>query len=249
MPLRVGAVLRKNASVPDPKGNPLLPANLRQVLEDFEWEMKNLVGSQFVFFEGCLQSKLKFSLANSPPLGKSILMFQSRVFLVVLMVLIAAMSRILPHPPNFTPILAVSLFSGAFLSDRRLAILVPLLAMFLSDLVLGFHSLMGLIYLLMAGSAYVGSKLQNSKSRTAIATVIGSLVFFVTTNLAVWLTSGMYSLDWTGLTTCFTLAIPFFQNSIAGDIIYTSLLFGIMAFLDKKYFLANRKQETKLTSV
>ncbi|MCZ8343803.1 MAG: hypothetical protein O9301_12265 [Leptospira sp.] len=176
-------------------------------------------------------------------------MFQSRAFLVVFMVLIAAISRILPHPPNFTPILAISLFSGAFISSRRIAVLVPILAMFLSDLFLGFHNLMLLIYVLMAGTAYVGSRLQNSKSKTAIATIVGSIIFFVTTNVAVWLTSGMYTLDWKGLVTCFTLAIPFFQNSIAGDIIYTSLLFGTMSFLDKKLSVPKLDKDSKLTSV
>lgn len=101
----------------------------------------------------------------------------------------------------------------------------------------------------MAGTAYVGSRLQNSKSKTAIATIVGSIIFFVTTNVAVWLTSGMYTLDWKGLVTCFTLAIPFFQNSIAGDIIYTSLLFGTMSFLDKKLSVPKLDKDSKLTSV
>ncbi|TGN07209.1 DUF6580 family putative transport protein [Leptospira ilyithenensis] len=162
-------------------------------------------------------------------------MFQSRLFVASLMVVAAVTSRILPHPPNFTPLLAVSLFSGAFLSDKRLAYAVPLLAMLISDLYFGFHSLMPVIYPCMALGVYFGFKLQSARSipKTLGYTLAGSVLFFIVTNFAVWLTSGMYPLNGEGLTACFTLAIPFFQNSIAGDLVYTGALFGGMYLLER----------------
>ncbi|WP_109021221.1 DUF6580 family putative transport protein [Leptospira kobayashii] len=162
-------------------------------------------------------------------------MFQSRLFVASLMVMAAVASRILPHPPNFTPLLAVSLFSGAFLSDKRLAYGVPLLAMLISDLYFGFHSLMPVIYLCMALGVYSGFRLLPDRPalKTAGYTIAGSVLFFLVTNFAVWLTSGMYPLNEQGLVACFALAIPFFQNSIAGDLVYTGALFGGMYLLER----------------
>ncbi|PJZ46595.1 DUF6580 family putative transport protein [Leptospira brenneri] len=163
-------------------------------------------------------------------------MFQSRVSIAILMVIATVISRILPHPPNFTPVLAVSLFSGAYVADRRLALFVPLLAMFLSDLYIGFHDLIPVIYGFMILAVLFGKQIRSSLTKSFGYTVVGSVVFFVLTNLAVWATSGMYSLDLSGLVTCFTLAIPFFQNSIVGDLVYSGILFGSMAFLNRTVF-------------
>ncbi|TGL57156.1 hypothetical protein EHQ58_15330 [Leptospira ognonensis] len=165
-------------------------------------------------------------------------MFQSRFLTAILMVLVAAFSRILPHPPNFSPILAVSLFSGAYLVDKRLAYLVPLAAMFVSDLFLGFHALMPVIYLLMVLFVFLGTRLSKSVSATKTLgfTLVSSVLFFFATNLAVWLTSGMYSIDLTGFVSCFTLALPFFQNSLLGDLVYSGILFGAMMFLERTVF-------------
>ncbi|MDF3820997.1 hypothetical protein P3G55_13885 [Leptospira sp. 96542] len=171
-------------------------------------------------------------------------MFQSRISVAIIMVFAAVISRILPHPPNFTPLLAVSLFSGAYLNDRRLAIGAPILAMIISDAFLGFHDLIPVVYAFMILAVLFGKKIQGSLTRSFGFTVVGSVLFFVTTNLAVWLTSGMYSLDLSGLSLCFTMAIPFFQNSIAGDLIYTGILFGSMSVLDAKVFVSKEKKQT-----
>ncbi|TGL60008.1 DUF6580 family putative transport protein [Leptospira jelokensis] len=163
-------------------------------------------------------------------------MFQSRVSVAILMVIATVLSRILPHPPNFTPVLAVSLFSGAYLADRRLALVVPILAMFVSDLYLGFHNLMPVVYGFMIVSVLFGKQIGTSMAKSFGYTVVGSVIFFVVTNLAVWATSGMYSLDVAGLSQCFVMALPFFQNSILGDVVYSGILFGSMAFLNRTVF-------------
>jgi hypothetical protein len=154
------------------------------------------------------------------------------------MIVVAAFSRILPHPPNFNPLLAVSLFSGAYLMDKRLAYLVPILAMFASDLFLGLHELMPVVYLSLMLFVYLGTKLSASVTmvKTFGFTLASSAFFFVVTNVAVWLTSGMYSIDYEGFVTCFTLALPFFQNSVLGDLAYSLILFGSMVYLDKTIF-------------
>ncbi|EOQ89063.1 hypothetical protein LEP1GSC202_1765 [Leptospira yanagawae serovar Saopaulo str. Sao Paulo = ATCC 700523] len=163
-------------------------------------------------------------------------MFQSRVSVAILMVIATVLSRILPHPPNFTPVLAVSLFSGAYLADRRIALVVPILAMFVSDLYLGLHDLMPVVYGFMVLSVLFGKQIGTSMAKSFGYTVVGSVLFFVVTNLAVWFTSGMYSLDVAGLSQCFVLALPFFQNSILGDLVYSGILFGAMAFLNRTVF-------------
>ncbi|MDZ4725475.1 MAG: DUF6580 family putative transport protein [Leptospira sp.] len=169
-------------------------------------------------------------------------MSQSRILTAILMVLVAVASRILPHPPNFNPILAVSLFSGAYLLDKKFAYAVPLVAMLLSDLVIGFHALMPVIYLSMALFVFLGAKLSSSPKigRTFTLTLASSVFFFIITNFAVWLTSGMYSLDFQGLVFCFTQAIPFFQNSLASDLLYTGVLFGSMIYLDRTVFASEK---------
>ncbi|XDD47086.1 DUF6580 family putative transport protein [Leptospira sp. WS39.C2] len=168
-------------------------------------------------------------------------MFQSRVSVAILMVIATVLSRVLPHPPNFTPVLAVSLFSGAYLTDRKLALVVPILAMFFSDLVIGFHDLMPVVYGFMALSVLFGKQIGTSVSKSFGYTAIGSVLFFIVTNLAVWATSGMYTLDLSGLTQCFVMAVPFFQNSILGDFVYSGILFGAMAFLNRTVFQTEKQ--------
>ncbi len=167
-------------------------------------------------------------------------MLQSRFFVCTAMVLIAAMSRLIPHPMNFSPILAIALFSGAHFLNKRDSILVPVLAWFLSDLVLGFHSLQPVIYGLVILMAMAGWYLQKNSNATRVLSfsVAGSAVFFLVTNFFVWLTSGMYSLDMTGFIQCYVLAIPFFQNSLLGDLFFSAALFGGLYLLERKGFVS-----------
>ncbi|WCL50084.1 DUF6580 family putative transport protein [Leptospira sp. GIMC2001] len=163
-------------------------------------------------------------------------MLRSTLFISVALILVAAATRLLPHPANFTPLIAISLFGGAYLANRFLAALIPVGAMFISDLVIGFHDLMIPIYLLMIVTSIVGRQLMNSESATKIGSysIGSSLVFFVVTNFLVWISSGMYSLDMSGLITCFMMAIPFFQNQVLGDLLYTAFLFGSMILLQRQ---------------
>ncbi|HEY8593493.1 MAG TPA: DUF6580 family putative transport protein [Sphingomicrobium sp.] len=147
----------------------------------------------------------------------------------------AAALRLVPHPPNFTPIGAMALFSGAYLGRRALAFLAPLGALLLSDLVLGFYAGMTVVYLATALAVLVGWSLANRQSALRIggAALASSVLFFVITNFAMWLNSGFYPRTAAGLAECYVAAIPFFQNSLAGDLFYSALLFGGFALLQR----------------
>lgn len=140
----------------------------------------------------------------------------------------AAALRLVPHPPNFSPIDAMALFSGAYLGRRWMAFVAPLAALLLSDLVLGFYHGMATVYATVALIAMIGWWVSSRPTplRIGAAAVVSSVVFFVITNFGMWLFSGFYPVTYAGLVACYTAAIPFFQNTIAGDLFYTVLLFG-----------------------
>ena len=143
-------------------------------------------------------------------------------------VLLAALSRLLPHPPNVAPIAAMALFGGAHFERKAWAFAVPLAALFLSDALLGFHSLMPLIYGAFAAIVGIGFLLRRRRRPLQIAgaTLAGSVLFFVVTNLGVWMLGSLYPKTLAGLATCYIAAIPFFGNTLLGDAFFTAVLFG-----------------------
>ena len=163
---------------------------------------------------------------------------QTRLVAILTGIAVAAALRLVPHPPNFTPIGAMALFSGAYLGRKglMLALAAPLGALLLSDLALGFYEGMWIQYVAVALVAVLGwAALSKSKGalRVGLSAVAGSLIFFLISNLGVWWLSGFYSHDAAGLAACFTAAIPFYQNSLAGDLFFAALLFGGFALLEK----------------
>ena len=140
-------------------------------------------------------------------------------------VLIAALTRLVPHPPNFAPITAMSLFAGAYFTRKQLAFIVPLLAMLISDLFLGFYSISIFVYLSFAVITFIG---QQKNRVTPKLVLLGSVLFFLISNFGVWLLYYPKTID--GLFTCFALAIPFFVTSLLGDIFYSVIMvFGFSA--------------------
>ncbi|HEV2110867.1 MAG TPA: DUF6580 family putative transport protein [Gammaproteobacteria bacterium] len=172
-------------------------------------------------------------------------MFKPRHEVLVAMVLAAALTRLIPHPPNMTSIGALALFGGAQFSDKRAAFLVPFAALLLSDLFLGLYSHMELVYGSFALIVCIGLRLRRRRNpwRIAGASLAGSMLFFVTTNFGVWAFGSMYPKDWGGLRACYTAAIPFFGNTLLGDGIYTLVLFGGFALLEKRFEIL-REAET-----
>jgi hypothetical protein len=159
----------------------------------------------------------------------------SRLFVLMSAIAAAAALRLVPHPPNFTPIGAMALFSGAYLGRRGLAFLAPLAALLVSDLVLGFYHGMGTVYFSVALIVVLGSVAlpRTSPLRVGMAAVSSSVLFFVVTNFGMWLFSGFYPQTLAGLEACYVAAIPFFQNTLAGDLFYAALLFGGFALAER----------------
>ncbi|WP_206036009.1 DUF6580 family putative transport protein [Crateriforma spongiae] len=158
---------------------------------------------------------------------------RSAVAVAAAMVAIGLVSRFLPHPPNFSPIGSLALFGGAMFASRRMAVLVPLAAMLISDMFLGFHVAMWATYGCFAASVMLGRwiRRQPGVMRITTAGLASSTLFFVMTNLAVWMK--WYDPSLAGLVTCFTAAIPFFQNTLASDAIFTVAMFGSAALASR----------------
>ncbi len=156
------------------------------------------------------------------------------------LILAAALTRLLPHPPNVTPVTAIALLGGAHL-PFGLAALITLGSMALSDIALGlvqgdwgwtFHSTLPAVYgsllaIIWLARRYLRPRLRIG--RLLATTLAASLLFFLITNFAVWLLWDLYPKTWEGLIACYVAALPFFRNSVLGDCGYTGVLFGLHA--------------------
>jgi hypothetical protein len=160
-----------------------------------------------------------------------------RTLLALALILLAAALRIAPHPWNFTPVGAMALFSGAVLRDRRLAFLFPLLALFLGDIFVGFHKLVPLVYASFLINVAIGLWLRDRRAlaRISLATLLAALQFFLVTNFAVWQLLGSFPHTASGLVACYVAGIPFFWNTLAGDALYATLLFGSFALAERLF--------------
>lgn len=149
------------------------------------------------------------------------------------MILAAAFSRLLPHPLNFTPIAAMALAGGVYL-DKKLAFVLPIAALLISDWFIGYFPILFFTYgsFLMIG--LIGLWLKSHKKALPIlgATLFSSILFFVVTNFGVWIVGPeMYPRTLAGLSECYVAAIPFFRNTVLGDLLYTGVLFGLFELL------------------
>lgn len=166
-------------------------------------------------------------------------MNRTRWLFLTSMIFAVAASRVLPHPPNFTPIGAMALFGGAYFGNRLAAFAVPLGAMLLSDAVIGLHSGMALVYLCFAATVCIGLRLHARKSaaRVASASLGSAILFYVVTNFAVWLGGHgrLYPMTFEGLVGCYVAAIPFFRNMVFGNFAYAVVLFGGWAWAERRF--------------
>jgi Family of unknown function (DUF6580) len=177
-------------------------------------------------------------------------MTHPRVWLLSAMVLGAAASRVVPHPPNFAPMTAVALFGAATFSNRRLAVLVPLGSLLLGDLLLhltflagwqphwGFYRGQWVVYACLLPTILFGLSIRRRRTVATVtaATLASSLVFFLATNF-VWAygSGSIYPRTVQGLFLCYEMAIPFFGNSLAGDAVYSTVLFGALAMAEARF--------------
>jgi len=168
-------------------------------------------------------------------------------FLIVSIIIfsLAAINFLLSDVSNFSPIAAMALFGGAYLKDKKIALLVPVLALFISDLFIGFHGSMWAVYLSFVFVVLMGTQLKKTRILNIfVATVLSSTLFFVLTNFAVWVQGGLYTKDIAGLIQCYEMGIPFFKNTILGDMIFSGSLFGLYSIAQYKFPVLKTKHVT-----
>ena len=176
-------------------------------------------------------------------------MNKNRFIVIAGFIFIAALSRILPHPPNFAPIVGMSLFGAAYMSNKKWAFAMPLIAMFLSDLIINntiYASYYGSfklftedffwVYLPIIAIVGLGFILFKKVSTTRVlaGSLTASVLFFIVSNLGVWISSALYPPTIEGLMACYTAALPFFQNALLGDLFYAGIMFGAFELASRK---------------
>ncbi len=152
-----------------------------------------------------------------------------KLFPAFILITLGIAARFLPHPANFAPIGAIAIFSGIYL-PKKWAIVLPLAAMFFSDLFIGFYSwpIMLSVYVSFAIMGLIGLLVRKNKRLATVlgGTILGSVIFYLLTNAAVWAFGSLYPPTAAGLLQSYYLAIPFFRNSLLGDLFYTGVLVG-----------------------
>ncbi len=169
------------------------------------------------------------------------------IMLALILILFAAFSRLIPHAPNFTPVISIALFAGAYLK-KRYAFFVPVAALLLSDLVIGFYdfgsmaTVYGTILLIVAVGLMLEKKI--SAGKILGLSLTGAVVFFITTNFAVWMVpASIYPKTLAGLAQCYVMAIPFFWNMVLGTLVYSALMFGVYELAGRFVFKQKTVQE------
>tara|TARA_Y100000589_G_scaffold49949_1_gene41577 strand:- start:1187 stop:1693 length:507 start_codon:yes stop_codon:yes gene_type:complete len=163
---------------------------------------------------------------------------KDRNILIVIIILIGAFSRIIPHPPNFTAIGAISILGGVYFGKNYLAFLIPIISMLISDFLLGFNMAIS-VYLSFLIMIPLGIGIKNKLSNLSVikTSIYASIVFFLITNFSVWIFSTVYPNNIYGLLICYYAGIPFFFNTLLGNIFFSFSLFGIYEIVSKRKFI------------
>ncbi len=176
------------------------------------------------------------------------LLNEKNIILTIIVVL-AVLSRLIDHPSNFTPVFALALFSAVCFANEKLALFIPFSVMFISDLFIGLSSLNIVVYFTFGISYIIGYfflKKNPGIVRIIMASVAVSTIFFIVSNFYVWALDpfSLYEKTYTGFIQCYTMALPFFRNSLLGDLFYSGVLFGAYALAEKFYFSKKEARET-----
>ncbi len=179
----------------------------------------------------------------------------SPTFLIIAFIAGAGILRLLltGQLPNFSPVAAMALFGGVYFRNNKLALALPLLVMFFTDVALeaayqigwreyaGFHTTMPYVYIGFLLTVVIGMLLKgNDKPLPLIgAGLLSSAIFFIVSNFGVWIADGFYPHNLAGLVSCYVAAIPFFHYSVAGDLFFIGVLFGGYALAKNRYFSAS----------
>ncbi len=172
-----------------------------------------------------------------------------RLIYISLFIFIAALTRLIPHPYNFAPLGAMALFGSAYLNNKKLAFILPLIAFFISDLLVnniiyaeyyqsfilftpGIEWTYAAMLLIVIAGLFIFNKI-NTK-RVIGGALSASAIFFIISNFGVWMSGTMYPFTIEGLAACYAAALPFLHNTILGDLVYTGVLFGGFEYLSRK---------------
>jgi len=165
-----------------------------------------------------------------------------RYSVITAMILLAALSRLIPHPANFAPIGGMALFGAAYYTRKVWAYAIPIISMWISDLILNnviydgyfdkfvwFYPGSLFTYAAFALIVLMGTfTLKKVRVARLLFSALGaSIIFFVVSNFGVWISGTMYPKDISGLTACYVAGIPFFKNTLLGDLVYSAILFGL----------------------
>ena len=155
--------------------------------------------------------------------------------LPICLILILSFSRLIPHPWNFTPVLATGIFAGFYFKQFYLSLFIVILSMFIGDLFLGFHSTMFFTYISLALAVVIGLFIKHFKfTEILFSGLASSVCYFIITNFGAWLTLEMYEKNFAGLLQSYTLAIPFFHNTLISTFLYLILLKLLFDFIISK---------------
>jgi hypothetical protein len=165
-----------------------------------------------------------------------------RFIFIATAIFVAAISRLFPHIPNFTPIAAMALFGAVYFENKVTAILIPLLTMFLSDVALelttgwGFHNTIIYVYASFVLTSLIGLwvKRNTTVQTIAIGSVVSSILFFIITNFGVWAAGG-FAGGISGLNLTYIMGIPYFAPTLLGDLFFNAFLFGLFYMAQRRY--------------
>jgi len=174
--------------------------------------------------------------------------------IIIAIIALAALSRLIPHPPNFTPIAGIGLFGSAYFSRKWLALIIPFAAMWFSDLIInniyypiiypqyyegftfftsGWYWMYGSIALIIFWGFKTLKKI--TPLNLLGSSLVASLIFFLATNFGSWMSGLFYPKTVSGLVACYTAGIPYFWNTLAGDLFYVGVMFGAFALLQQRF--------------
>ena len=160
----------------------------------------------------------------------------------ILIICFAVVLRLVPHPANVAPITAMALFGGVYF-NKKYALIVPLVALFISDIFLGFYSAMPYVYGSFLLTGLLGIWLRNHKSfsNVILASLISSTLFFLITNFGFFLSNDLYPRTFSGQMEAYIMALPFFRNTLLGDLGFVGLFFGSYELVLQ--VISNRKNQ------
>ena len=180
---------------------------------------------------------------------------KNNFYFILGIILLASFSRLIPHYPNFTPVIAIAIFGGNFFNNRILAVSIPLVILWISDLIINnfvfnyyesfiffypgfFWQYLPIICITLIGRYSIDKV---SLLRLLGVSVSSSLIFYIVSNFGVFISSSIYTKDLSGLLLCYTAALPFFYGTLSSTVIYTFSLFGIKEYLTNKSIIFVRK--------